>query len=187
MSAPLAGRFQDHYEVLAVDPKADAETIHRAYNRLATKFHPSNKDFADKEKYDAVTLAFEVLSDPMSRRAFDSVRGGGRQEEESSNSFSGHRFFDAIGRETNRRAALLCVLYDRRQQSPFRPSLSMRQLDTLLSVTQEELNLSIWYLKKRGYVASDDKSSLLITVDGMDFLEKTLPTMDQVRPFLKVV
>jgi hypothetical protein len=44
----------------------------------------------------------------------------------------------------------------------------------------------LWYLKQRGLVRSDDKSSLHITVDGMDFLENKKPTPDEVMRFIKV-
>jgi len=35
MSAPLAGKFQDHYKVLEVDAKSDSETIANAYGTAA--------------------------------------------------------------------------------------------------------------------------------------------------------
>ena len=41
--------------------------------------------------------------------------------------FSGIQFFEALGRESNLRFAVLCVLYDRRRNKSFTPSLSMRQ------------------------------------------------------------
>ena len=49
----------------------------------------------------------------------------------------------------------------------------MRHLELIVEATASELSSAIWYLKQRGLVASDDKSSMHITVDGMDFLEKT--------------
>ncbi|MBI4875340.1 MAG: J domain-containing protein [Acidobacteria bacterium] len=183
MSTPRAGKFQDHYEVLGVEPKADSETIHRAYQALALKYHANNKQTADKAKFDSVTQACEVLSDPVTRRVFDSVRGG--PEQPSAPEFSGARFFDSVRREEGRRHAILCVLYDRRQQNSFVPSLSMRHLEGMLKVSSEELNFTIWYLKQRGYVISDDRSSLQITVEGMKFLEDHLPSFEDIAPFLK--
>jgi hypothetical protein len=43
----------------------------------------------------------------------------------------------------------------------------------------------LWYLKQRNLVRSDDKSSLHITVDGMDFVENKKPTADEVMRFIK--
>lgn len=182
MSAPLAGKFQDHYAVLDIDPKADSEIIQRAYAKLAQKYHPSSST-ADPEKFAAVNMAYEILADPALRREFDRIKGVG--QEEGPPRFSGLNFFEALGRDSLLRSALLCVLYDRRRTKPFTPSLSMRQLEGTLDITPEELGAALWYLKKRGLVSSDDKSSLQITVDGMDFLENNKPEPDAVMKFIK--
>jgi DnaJ-like protein len=183
MSSPVAGKYQDHYEALGVDPKSDSDTIQEAYARLAQKYHPDNGDTGDQEKFEAVNLAFEVLSDAALRRGFDLLKGVGR--EEGVPKFSGLDFFDALGHETGLRTALLCVLYDRRRTKPFKPSLAMRDLENALTATIEEMGFALWYLKQRGFVVNDDKSSLQITVEGMDFLENNRPSADVVMPFIK--
>jgi curved DNA-binding protein CbpA len=183
MSHSVAGKFQDHYSVLGVEPKSDTEVIHRAYSALAARFHPDNRQTGDKARFAAVTLAYEVLSDPEARRAFDTIRRG--PEQEPAPQFSGTKFFDAIGNEAARRMAILCILYDRRQLKPFTPTLAVRQLEALLTVSPEEMNFTLWYLKQRGLVKADDTSSLLITVEGMDYLENNLPAIDTILPFLK--
>lgn len=81
--------------------------------------------------------------------------------------------------------ALLCVLYDRRRSNPFRPSISMRHLELMIAATSDELIFALWYLKQRHMVMSDDKSSLQITVDGMDFLENNRPSPEVVMPLIK--
>jgi curved DNA-binding protein len=183
MSAPLAGKFQDHYVVLGIDPKSDSETIQRAYAKLAQKYHPNNAATGNAEMFEAVNQAYEVLCDSQLRRVFDKLTGVG--EEESGPRFSGLEFFDALGREALRRAAVLCVLYDRRLTKPSAPSLSMRHLELIVEATAAELSSALWYLKQRGLAASDDKSSLHITVDGMDFLESKRPLPEDVMAFIK--
>jgi len=183
MSAPLAGKFQDHYEVLGIDPKAISETIQRAYAQLAKKYHPNTPGTGDPEKFEALNLAYEVLSDPELRASFDKVKGVGH--EEGPPKFSGQEFFDALGRETVLRSALLCVLYDRRHKNPYKPSISMRHIEGILEANTEEMTTALWYLKQRGLVVSDDKSSLQITVDGMDFLESHRPSPEEVMPLIK--
>jgi hypothetical protein len=183
MSAPVAGKFQDHYAVLGIEPKSDSETVQRAYSRLAEKYHPNNSATGNKEKFEAVNLAYEVLSDPALRREFDALKG--LDQDKGAPQFSGSLFFEALGRDGALRAALLCVLYDRRRTRPFTPSLSMRHLELLLDATTEELSFALWYLKQRSLVASDDKSSLQITVDGMDYLARNPPTPELVMPFIK--
>src|ERR1051325_8177396 len=167
MSAPLAGKFQDHYKILDIDPKSNAETIQQAYVRLAQKYNPRNAETGDAEKFEAVNLAYEVLSDPTLRSGFDQLKSGG--EDKAEPKFSGLEFFEARGRETSLRAALLCILYDRRRLRPFTPGLSARNVENMIETTPEGLSFALWYLKQRNLVASDDKSNLLITVEGMDY------------------
>jgi curved DNA-binding protein CbpA len=183
MSAPLAGKFQDHYMVLGVDSHADSETIQKAYAKLAQKYFPNNAATGDAEMFAAVNTAYETLSDPQLRAIFDKLKGV--EQKDAGPKFRGAEFFDALGREAGRRVAILCVLYDRRLTHPTAPSLSMRHLEVIVEATAEELSSAMWYLKQRGLVASDDKSSLQITVDGMDLLEARRPAAAAVMPFIK--
>ena len=183
MSAPLAGKFQDHYEVLGVEPNAELETIQLAYTRLAQEFHPNQPETGNPEKFDAINLAYEVLSQQDLRCEFDKLKGV--SADQGSPKFSGRPFFDSLGRENGLRAALLCVLYDRRRQKPFAPSLSVRHVENIVAASLEEMTLVLWYLKERRWVISDDKSSLQITVEGMDFLEKNPPSAELVMPLIK--
>ena len=75
MSSASAGKFQDHYEVLGVEHKASSDAVQLAYARLAEKYHPKVGATPDHEKYDAVVLAFEILSDPELRKDFDKLKG----------------------------------------------------------------------------------------------------------------
>jgi molecular chaperone DnaJ len=66
---------QDLYELLGVSHDADADAIKKAYRRLARQYHPDvNPDPATQDKFKEVTRAYEVLSDPQKRSAYD--RGG---------------------------------------------------------------------------------------------------------------
>jgi molecular chaperone DnaJ len=65
----------DPYELLGVDRDADDATIKKAYRKLARQYHPDvNPDPAAQEKFKEVSHAYEILSDPQKRAAFD--RGG---------------------------------------------------------------------------------------------------------------
>lgn len=183
MSAPVSGNFQDHYSLFGLEPNADLETIQATYARLAEKYHPDNRLTGDEHKFACVNQAYEVLSDPQLRAAFDKVKGvdleGGNPK------FTGAEFFRALAQSAGLRAAVLCILYDRRRVKSFKPSLSMRHLEGMLYVGGESLNFALWYLKKRSLVVYDDKSAMEITVDGMDFLEQNRPTPEQVMGFIK--
>lgn len=182
MSSPAAGKFQDHYEVLSVDHKAGSDAIQSAYSRMAAKYHPKNGTTPDQEKFEALNLAFEVLSDPQLREEFNKIKGIGADEKPK---FSGRSFFDLYVRDSRLRIALLCVLYDRRRLKPFTPSLSMRHLESILNSATVELNFALWYLKQRDMVSSDDKSSLQITVAGMDYLQANPPHPDEMMQLIR--
>jgi curved DNA-binding protein CbpA len=185
MSSARPQQYHDHYAVLGVDPKADSETIARAYQSLAQRFHPSNRETGDKDKFAYVNEAYETLANPASREAFNSLRAANTVDT-SPPEFSGANFFDTFGGETMRRMAILCVLYDRRRQKPSTPSLSQRQLEAIVEISPDDLGFAVWYLKQRGLAMSDDKSSMQITIAGMEFLEKNLPTYADIERFLKV-
>ncbi|MSZ77570.1 MAG: DnaJ domain-containing protein, partial [Actinobacteria bacterium] len=66
---------QDLYDLLGVARDADADAIKKAYRRLARQLHPDvNPDPETQEKFKEVSRAYEVLSDPQKRAAYD--RGG---------------------------------------------------------------------------------------------------------------
>ena len=184
MSAPPAAKYQDHYEVLGIEPKADVDAIQRAYTELAKKFHPGNPVNGDPEAFKAVNMAYEVLSDPAQRHAFDNLKGTG--EDLVCPKFSGREFFTSLGREAGLRSALLCILYDRRRSKPLKPGMPMRYVEAMLAASLDEIFFVLWYLKQRGWVASDDKSNILITVQGMDHLEGNQPSAGVVMPYIKL-
>ena len=62
----------DHYEVLGVSREASEDEIKKAYRRLARQLHPDvNPSEEAAERFKLVTHAYDVLSDPESRRRYD--------------------------------------------------------------------------------------------------------------------
>ncbi|MFM9088055.1 MAG: molecular chaperone DnaJ [Cyanobium sp.] len=62
----------DFYDLLGVSRDADADTLKRAYRRLARQYHPDvNKDPGAEDKFKEIGRAYEVLSDPQTRARYD--------------------------------------------------------------------------------------------------------------------
>jgi len=60
----------DHYNTLNVDPNANQSDIKRSYRRLALLYHP-DKNIEHADKFKEITEAYEVLSDPERKEAYD--------------------------------------------------------------------------------------------------------------------
>ncbi len=62
----------DFYQTLGVSRNADADTLKRAYRKLARQYHPDiNKEPGAEEKFKEIGRAYEVLADPDTRARYD--------------------------------------------------------------------------------------------------------------------
>ena len=73
-----------HYETLGINESASADEIKNAYRKLAMQWHPdrNNGDPAAEAKFKEINSAYETLSDPTKRGAYD-------QERQASQNFGG--------------------------------------------------------------------------------------------------
>jgi molecular chaperone DnaJ len=64
---------RDYYEILEVSREETADGIKKSYRRLAVKYHPDKNpgDKAAEEKFKELGHAYEILSDPQKRAAYD--------------------------------------------------------------------------------------------------------------------
>lgn len=100
---------RDYYEVLGVSRDADADTIKKAYRKLAMQFHPDRNpgDKEAEEKFKEAASAYEVLSDAQKRAQYDRFGhsafgnggggGGGFHDMEDIFSHFGDIFGDIFG------------------------------------------------------------------------------------------
>ena len=69
--------LSSHYDVLGVEPSAEAEEVRQAYRKLARAYHPdiNPEDPKAHERMALINVAFEVLSDPVRRMEYDQTIG----------------------------------------------------------------------------------------------------------------
>ncbi len=108
--------FEDFYEDLQVSPNADQETIERVYRLLAKRYHPDNKGFGSVEKFDIVTRAYKVLSQPEKRAAYDVSYA--ERKERRWRAYAQAQAPGGFTPDAHIRRQILSILYIERRQDP---------------------------------------------------------------------
>lgn len=92
---------RDFYEILGLAKNATDDEIKKAYRKLAMKYHPDRNpnNKSAEEKFKEIKEAYEMLSDPQTRDAYDRYGHAGVDPNMSSatSSASASGFADAFG------------------------------------------------------------------------------------------
>src|SRR5579884_2869539 len=164
----------NYYDLLQISPHAEIETIERVYRILAIRYGPENEQTSDPERFELITRAYDALRDPLTRARYDrTLEQGGAAPLPI---FLGREFTDGIDAEAKIRIGVLCLLYARRRANPDFAALSLLDMENLMAFPREKLLFAIWYLKAKRHIVQDERSSFIITADGVDFLETQLPS-----------
>lgn len=160
----------DYYEVLQVSPNAEHDTIQRLYRLLAQRFHPDNQETGDAVRFRTLSEAHQILTDPEKRARYDVHYHQQRQDRWRLVS-AGSKAEDDFALEQMFRLTMLEALYTRRRLEPDSPTLYSLDLESLIGRPREHLEFTIWYLLQKKFITKDDQSRLMITADGVDYLE----------------
>jgi len=164
----------NYYDLLQISPQAEPETIERVYRLLAARYHPDNRETGDADRFLLIREACEVLRDPARRKDYD------RQFQANAAKplpiFLGKEFTDGIDAEAKIRIGVLCLLYSKRRANPDFAALSLLDMENIMAFPRERLLFALWYLRAKRYVLQDDRSSFIISAEGVDYLESQLPT-----------
>lgn len=155
----------DYYEILQISPNADQETVRRIYKIQAQRFHPDNLESGNAEMFKRIAEAYEVLSDPDRRTAYDRDHRIHRQAPEPELEAPSPQ------EEAARRDRIMLLLYKRRLTRPDQPSLGLRELEMELRTSKDQLEFSLWYLKECGYLTRTDGARHTITIQGVQHAE----------------
>ena len=167
----VSSDFQDldYYEVMQLSPNADNETVHRVYRLLAQRYHPDNTDSGNAELFVQLTEAFQALSDPEKRAAYDARHSGEKKLR--------WKIFDqsvvATGPEVEKtkRRGILGLLYATTVKDPERASMTVHTFEDMLGCPREHLEAALWYLRGKGYVQRTDGGRYTLTVLGFEEAE----------------
>ena len=161
--------FVDHYETMQISPHADLDTVHRIYRILAQRFHPDNKETGDAETFRALTDAYQTLSDPVKRAAFDIEHSAARRL--TWKIFDQTTSAQGVEAERRKRSGILALLYRKRVAQPDQPAMNLKDFEDLLGVPKEHLEFTLWYLKEGQFVTRTDNGRYSITLKGVDLAE----------------
>lgn len=161
----------DYYEVLQISPNAEPETIQRVYRLLAQRYHPDNQETGNANYFRIIREAYSVLSNPDARVKYDVVHGQQQQDRWKLASLGPAIPAD---RETEKtvRLTILELLSARRRLHPNEPGLFPTEIEKLTGVPREHLEFSTWYLIQKKLAQRSDSSRLIITAEGVDYLEE---------------
>lgn len=179
LTAPTADAI-DCYEFLQISRNAECGTIERIHRFLAARFHPDNPDTGDLEKFLLLQHAYEVLSDPERRAAYDAARDA--RECGPLPIFKMAEFVNGVEGELNRRLGIMSLLYNQRRTNPRNPAVPLVDLEKRMGWPREYLDFSTWYLCSKQYITKEDNSDFALTALGADFVEgnaAAIPVLDK--------
>jgi curved DNA-binding protein len=162
--------INDYYEELQISPNADMEMIERVFRILAKRYHPDNAETGDSEKFNVLYKAYQILSDPEKRAAFDAKHDQMRTDrwkivEEASQS-------DGFEHDERIRQGVLSLLYVARRQDALNPGMGIMEFEKVLGCPQHHMEFHLWYLKEKGWILRTDSGGYAITADGVDKMAK---------------
>jgi curved DNA-binding protein CbpA len=163
--------FVDYYDVLQVSPNADVDTIRRIFRHLAKKCHPDLPGGGNPEQFLQILKAHELLTDTEKRSAYDL-----RYQEYWDRKWQILRQAgDDRITENNKelRERILTLLYVQRRTDMRHPGLGDMELSRLMRMPLELLEFDMWYLRTRGLVERLETGLMAISVDGVDYVERS--------------
>lgn len=155
---------KNHYEVLELSPNASIESIERMFRFLATKMHPDAG--GDKEQFNELVKAFEVIRNPSTRVAYDAELANQNLQNDHLAEHAAQAGNDVVDRHE-----MLCLFYARRRQGGNQPALGTITIGKMMGIPQEVLDFHLWYFREKGWIKREEDGGFAITAEGVDKVE----------------
>jgi curved DNA-binding protein CbpA len=156
----------DYYEILQVSATAHVDTIDRIFRHLAQRYHPDNRETGNRERFQLVIEAHDVLKDDEKRAQYDLAR----KEFQGQHAGLLRQVIgdDRVESDEKIQAKLLALLYVKCRENIADPGMGLYELVQLLNCPKESLEFNIWYMKDKGWIRRTEDGMLAITVQGVD-------------------
>ena len=160
----------DYYEDLQISPNADNETLERVYRLLAKRYHPDNGQTGSAGKFDLITQAYQILSKPEKRAAYDATYEEAKAHQWKA--LSGASSPQGPKDDTRLRHSILSILYVERRNGSADSAIGLWRMEKMLGWPEKILEFHIWYLKEKGWIQCTDTGGYAITAAGVDIVEE---------------
>lgn len=160
--------FVNHYEVLEISQNASFETIERVFRFLAKRYHPDSGNADDPDRFKSIIEAYQTLSDPELRTAYDVQFERNRIAERAIEEGAGSVDNDAADRHR-----LLSLFYAQRRRDMKYPGMGISTVEHMMNIPVEVLDFHIWYFREKGWIMREEGGTISITADGVDHLENS--------------
>ena len=164
---------QDHYETPQISANAEPETIHRVFRLFAQRFHPDNQETGNASRFRLIHEAYRVLSDPEKRAQYRH-----RPPAAATAAVAPRCVRRRVGERLRVRAdrpadADRGALHAAAPRADTAGDLISAELENLIGRPPEHLGIHDLVLRPKKMIQRGDNSQLLITADGMDYLEQS--------------
>jgi hypothetical protein len=128
--------------------------------------HKLNRLAGNSGKFNMLVQAYEVLSHPEQRAAYD-------LKYDTERALQNEVFEEALpleGVDADRRIqqGILSLLYVTRRRNASRSGMGIMQLERLLGCAEQHMEFHIWYLKEKGRIERTETGEFAITAEGID-------------------
>lgn len=155
---------QNHYETLQISENASQDIIEKMFRFLAAQYHPDAG--GDKNKFNQIVQAFEVLRDPASRADYDH-----KVKSETKEIARLVEHSKQAGPDAAIRHEILCLFYARRRQNASSPALGAIAIEKTLNMPEEIIDFHLWYFREKGWIARWESGGFAITAEGVDQID----------------